>query len=131
MVNSFNEKLIEMLNEIDVNIDEEKANLFKKYMDLLLEWNEKINLTAITEEDEIILKHFVDSLTIAKYLGENKKIIGSMTKVANKAKVNEPDLNGFKRETTFYVTYDESGNEHSTIPITNDPPKNWYNYSRI
>ena len=75
MVNSFNEKLIAMLNEIDVNIDEEKANLFKKYMDLLLEWNEKINLTAITEEDEIILKHFVDSLTIAKYLGENKKIV--------------------------------------------------------
>lgn len=75
MVNSFNEKLIEMLSEIDVNIDEEKANLFKKYMDLLLEWNEKINLTAITEEDEIILKHFVDSLTIAKYLGENKKIV--------------------------------------------------------
>ena len=41
---------------------------FNDYMNLMLEWNEKINLTAITEEDEIILKHFVDSLTISKYV---------------------------------------------------------------
>ena len=44
-------------------------------MKLLLEWNEKINLTAITEKDDIILKHFVDSLTILKYVDESDKII--------------------------------------------------------
>ena len=37
-------------------------------MNFLIEWNEKINLTAITEPEEIILKHFVDSLTISKYI---------------------------------------------------------------
>ena len=35
---------------------------FEKYMQLILEWNEKVNLTAITERDEFIKKHFVDSL---------------------------------------------------------------------
>ena len=44
-------------------------------MELLLEWNEKINLTAITDENDIVLKHFVDSLTIKKYISENEKII--------------------------------------------------------
>lgn len=44
-------------------------------MILLLDWNEKINLTAITKPEEIILKHFVDSLTISKYLKPNSKVI--------------------------------------------------------
>ena len=44
-------------------------------MNLLLEWNEKINLTAIIDPKEIILKHFVDSLTIAKYIKDDEKMI--------------------------------------------------------
>lgn len=39
---------------------------FEKYMNLLLEWNEKINLTAITQPDEVRVKHFEDSLTCLK-----------------------------------------------------------------
>ena len=58
-----------------MNINEKKAILFTKYKDLLLEWNEKINLTAITDEDEIIVKHFIDSCSIQKYLKGNDKII--------------------------------------------------------
>ena len=48
---------------------------FYKYMNLLLEWNEKINLTAITEPEEVILKHFVDSLTISKYIEKGSKLV--------------------------------------------------------
>lgn len=48
---------------------------FEKYKDLLLEWNEKINLTAITDEDEIILKHFIDSMTILKHIDKNSTIV--------------------------------------------------------
>lgn len=43
-------------------------------MELLLEWNEKINLTAIVEPHDIILKHFVDSLTVCKELEKNKTL---------------------------------------------------------
>jgi 16S rRNA (guanine527-N7)-methyltransferase len=53
-----------------INID-----LFFKYMNLLLDWNEKINLTAITDEKEFIVKHFIDSLIINSYIKESKRII--------------------------------------------------------
>ena len=57
------------------NINEKKKKEFDEYMSLLLEWNKKINLTAITDHDEIILKHFVDSLTISKYINNGSKVI--------------------------------------------------------
>lgn len=49
-------------------IDAKKMEQYHKYLILLQEWNEKINLTAIIEEDEVYLKHFYDSLTLAKYV---------------------------------------------------------------
>ena len=45
------------------------------YKKLLISWNEKINLTAITDEDQIVLKHFIDSLTISKFIDDNSRII--------------------------------------------------------
>ena len=57
------------------DLSEEKYNKFQKYMNLLIERNKNINLTAITDKDEIVLKHFVDSLTINKYIVDNSKII--------------------------------------------------------
>ena len=62
------------LEKMQIKFSEEQYNQFYKYMNLLMEWNKKINLTAIIEPKEIILKHFVDSLTIAKYIEENKKV---------------------------------------------------------
>lgn len=41
---------------------------FQKYAELLVEWNQKMNLTAITEPEEIAVKHFVDSLMLLKYI---------------------------------------------------------------
>ena len=41
---------------------------FNRYFELLVEWNEKINLTAITEKEEVYLKHFYDSLTVAMHV---------------------------------------------------------------
>ena len=71
MDKTFKEKLSKKCPELT----EEMQQQLEDYMKLLLEWNEKINLTAITEEDEIILKHFVDSLTISKYIKEGKSIV--------------------------------------------------------
>lgn len=50
--------------EFGVNLDEKALERFDLYAKLLVEWNEKINLTAITDPDGIALKHFVDSLSV-------------------------------------------------------------------
>lgn len=70
----FIEEFEKYLEKMQIKFSEEQYNQFYKYMNLLIEWNKKINLTAIIEPKEIILKHFVDSLTIAKYIEENKKV---------------------------------------------------------
>ncbi len=64
----FSAELIEKAKKIEVDILSEEAYQFYEYMDLLLEWNKNINLTAITEPKDVILKHFIDSITINKYL---------------------------------------------------------------
>ena len=71
----FYEVLLKKTQKINIKINNDQIHKFYKYMQLLLEWNEKINLTAITDEDEIITKHFVDSLTVLKHINENDKII--------------------------------------------------------
>lgn len=53
----------------------ENIESFYQYMLLLLEWNEKINLTAIKNENEFIVKHFIDSLTINRYIQPREKLI--------------------------------------------------------
>ena len=60
---------------IDIELSDERIKKFYVYMNLLLEWNQKINLTAITEPNDIILKHFVDSLTIERFINKNAKVI--------------------------------------------------------
>ena len=61
--------------KFNIELTEQMIDQFMKYKSLLKEWNEKINLTAITDDREIIIKHFVDSLTIAKYIPENAYLI--------------------------------------------------------
>ncbi len=56
------------LKELGINITEEKLVLFERFMELMLEWNEKINLTAITEPEEVLIKHFIDSLVPLCYI---------------------------------------------------------------
>ncbi len=71
----FETKLKDLSKKIDIELDDKKVKKYYDYMNLMLDWNEKINLTAITEMDDIILKHFVDSMTILNYLGDGKEII--------------------------------------------------------
>ena len=71
----FSNKLKDSMKKINIEITDKQVEDFYNYMNLLLEWNEKINLTAITEENDIILKHFVDCGTILKYIKDNSSII--------------------------------------------------------
>lgn len=73
-IEEFKKIMIFYGEKIDIKFTEEQLNQFYEYMNLLLEWNEKINLTAITDPNEVILKHFIDSLTINKYIKENSTL---------------------------------------------------------
>ena len=55
-------ELTEKCRNIGIDLDEQKIHALKRYMELLTEWNEKINLTAIKEPAEIIEKHFYDCI---------------------------------------------------------------------
>ena len=53
--------------DVGLEFDEEKYNKFIKYKDILKFWNNKINLTTIVEDEDIIKKHFIDCVKIFKF----------------------------------------------------------------
>lgn len=72
---TFNEGLLEKASVLGVRFSVEQMEQFYKYMNLLIEWNEKMNLTAIIEPSEIILKHFIDSITILKDIKDGSTVV--------------------------------------------------------
>lgn len=60
----FKKLLMESANELKIVLDDKQILRFQKYMSLLKEWNAKFNLTAIEEDRDVALKHFIDSLSI-------------------------------------------------------------------
>ena len=61
-MNNQEKVFLENLKTIDVEISEKQLEQFNSYFEILVEWNKVMNLTGITEYDEVLLKHFVDSL---------------------------------------------------------------------
>lgn len=61
--------------EIGYTLQKEQLEQFFTYKELLIEWNKKMNLTAIEQEEDIITKHFIDSLSIASYIPDTAKVI--------------------------------------------------------
>ena len=74
-INEFEEIFNTYIKELKIDIEKEQVEQFYNYMKLLLEWNGKINLTAITDPKEVIIKHFVDSLTIEKYIPQGATLV--------------------------------------------------------
>lgn len=60
------EEFYEAIKELGINLDEIQKEKLHKFYQILIEENQKINLTRITEEEDVYLKHFYDSLTITK-----------------------------------------------------------------
>ncbi len=70
------ELLISGCEKLGIKIDSAAVDRFDAYAQMLTDYNNKVNLTAITQPDEIVTKHFVDSLCLAKYVDlSGKKII--------------------------------------------------------
>jgi 16S rRNA (guanine527-N7)-methyltransferase len=66
-------KFIEELKKINILLTQEQLNQLEIYYKLLVEWNLKMNLTGITEKEQVYLKHFYDSLTINKIIDLTKE----------------------------------------------------------
>ncbi len=62
------ELFLQKLKEIDIVLNEYQVEQFMKYYDMLIEKNKVMNLTAITDPEEVIDKHFIDSLAIHKFI---------------------------------------------------------------
>lgn len=63
---------IEELKKINIDINNQQLEQLEQYYKLLVEYNEKMNLTGITEKEQVYLKHFYDSLTMNKIIDLNK-----------------------------------------------------------
>lgn len=61
------EEFYQALAKFDIELNDNQKEQFERYFELLTEWNEKINLTAITEKYEVYLKHFYDSVAPVLY----------------------------------------------------------------
>ena len=60
-------RLKEAISDLGFSCSEKQIKQFEDYMSGILEWNEKVNLTRITDKDEFIVKHFIDSLVCCGY----------------------------------------------------------------
>ena len=69
------EEFYVLLADLGFPLTDRQKEQYERYFELLVEWNEKINLTAITEKDEVYLKHFYDSIApILQGLIENQPV---------------------------------------------------------
>lgn len=67
-------KFKSMTEQLGIELTDNQYEQFIKYYEMLIKWNEVMNLTAITEFDEVIVKHFVDSISLIKAIDITKKI---------------------------------------------------------
>lgn len=69
--------LVNSLRQFDVELNDTQKEQFEKYFELLVEWNKKMNLTAITQPQEVAVKHFADSVSLLHFeeIGQGAKVI--------------------------------------------------------
>lgn len=67
-------EFVTSLKEIGISVNENQLSQLNRYYELLIEWNEKINLTSIIDKDQVYLKHFYDSLTLSTIIDLNNDL---------------------------------------------------------
>lgn len=81
----FVDKMTAGLEEVGISLSDHQMDQFYQYYELLIEWNKVMNLTAITELDEVVSKHFVDSLTLIRAVSDINEIKGRVIDVGTGA----------------------------------------------
>lgn len=74
-------KLVNICNKINIEISDDQINCFEKYFELLIEKNKVMNLTAITDKEDVIVKHFIDSIALIPYLTDKGININNKLKI--------------------------------------------------
>ena len=74
-IEEFSNEFYKQAQNVNITVDKNQLEKFYKYMNLLIDWNEKVNLTAITDPKEIIIKHFIDSILIGNSIKDESSII--------------------------------------------------------
>lgn len=68
------ERFIEETSKLGIKLTEEQLEKLEEFYELLISWNEKMNLTRITAKEDVYLKHFYDSLTLVKVIDLNQNL---------------------------------------------------------
>jgi len=74
-IKEFEQIMTENLKQLNIELSDVQIEQFYNYMNILIEWNKVMNLTGITEPKEVIIKHFIDSLTVLNKIDKQSKII--------------------------------------------------------
>jgi 16S rRNA (guanine527-N7)-methyltransferase len=75
MLENYRIMLKEGARRFGTDLNQTHVEKFSAYAGLLVEWNEKINLTSISDEEGITVKHFIDSLSVAGYIRGGESLI--------------------------------------------------------
>ncbi len=94
----FKDILLEQCEKSGIELTSEQIEKFTRYYELIIEWNEKMNLTALTEMEDVALKHFCDSILLLKYadIEEGASLIDVGTGAGFPSipvKIMRPDIN--------------------------------------
>lgn len=81
----FVDKMSAGADELGINLSDHQLEQFYRYYELLIEWNKVMNLTAITELEDVIAKHFIDSLSLVRAVRELPNLEASVIDVGTGA----------------------------------------------
>lgn len=65
------DRLVKCLSELNIDINNDQIDLFDRYYELLVFWNKRFNLTSITDKEDVLLKHFADSIALLNFVDLN------------------------------------------------------------
>lgn len=69
------EILVKYFSDYGITLSQEQIENYEKYYELLIEWNNKFNLTSITEKKDVVIKHFLDSVLCYKLIKDGSSIV--------------------------------------------------------